>query len=52
MGEIRRIWLSNRAVDKWNGLSDHIVSGEAMGNFTRRLHKFMDDDDDDDDKWS
>ena len=41
---IRRKWLSNKVVDAWNRLSNHIVSAETMGSF-KRLDKFMDEDD-------
>ena len=41
---MRRNWFSNRAVDEWNGLSNHIVSVESTGSFKRRLKKFMDED--------
>ena len=43
--EIGCNWFSNRVVDEWNGLSNHIVSVETMGRFERRLDKFMDEDD-------
>ena len=46
MREIGRKWYSNRAVDEWNRLSNHhIVSGETVWSFKRRLDKFMDEDD-------
>ena len=38
-------WLSNKVVDEWNGLINHIVRAETMGSFKRRLDKFMDEDD-------
>ena len=38
-------WFSNKVVDEWNELSNHIVSGETMGSFKRRLDKFMGEDD-------
>ena len=31
-------------VDEWNGLSNHIVSVESIGNF-KRLDKFLDEKD-------
>ena len=40
-----RNWFSNRVVDKWNRLSNYIVSVETMVSFKRRLDKFMDEDD-------
>ena len=40
-----RNWLTDRVVDDWNGLSNDIVSAELIGNFKRRLDKFMDEDD-------
>ena len=42
--KIGRNWFFIRVVDEWNGLSNHIVSGEKMGCFQRRLDKFMDED--------
>ena len=43
--ETRRYWFSNRVVDEWKELSNHIVSAETMGSFKRRLDKFIDEDD-------
>ena len=43
--EIGRNWFYNMVVNGWNRLSNHIVSGETMGSFKRRLDKFMDEDD-------
>ena len=37
--------FSNRVVDEWSGLSNHIVSVKTMGRLKRRLDKFMDEDD-------
>ena len=42
--KIRRNCFSNRVVDEWNGLSNHIVSVHTMGSF-KRLDKFIDEDD-------
>ena len=38
-------WSSNSVVGEWNGLSNHIVSVETIGNFRGRLDKFMDEND-------
>ena len=43
--EVERNWVSNRVVDEWNGLGNHIDSAETMGSFKRRLDEFMDEDD-------
>ena len=43
--EIKRNWFSNRVVDDWNRLNNHIVSTWILGSFKRRLDKFMDEDD-------
>ena len=40
-----RKWFSKRVVDEWNRLNNPIVSGETMGSFKRKLHKFMAGDD-------
>ena len=37
--------FSNRVVDRWNRLSDLIVSAQTLGSFKRRSGKFMDEDD-------
>ena len=46
--EIGDNWFSNRVVDDWNRLNNHIVSAQTLGSFTKRLDKFMDEDD----KWN
>ena len=38
--EIGKNWSSNRVVDEWNGLSNHIVTAETI---ERRLDKFIDE---------
>ena len=47
--EIERNWFSNRVVDEWNGLSNHIVSVKTItvGGWMlkRKLVKLMDEDD-------
>ena len=37
--------FSNRIVDEWSRLSNHIVNAQTMESFKRRVHKFMDEDD-------
>ena len=39
--EIGRNWITNRVVDEWNRLSNHIVSAEKMKSFKRRLDNFF-----------
>ena len=43
--EIGRRCYPKKVVDERNRLSNHIVSGETMGSYKRRLDKFMDEDD-------
>ena len=43
--EIGRNWFTNRVVDEWNGLSEHVVGADSISCFKRRLDKFMDEDD-------
>ena len=43
--EMGRNWFSNRVVDEWNRLNNHIVDAQTLGSFKRRLDKFMDEDD-------
>ena len=45
MRAIRRNWFSNRVVDEWNRLNNHIVSAQTLGSFKKRLDKLMDEDD-------
>ena len=42
--EIGRIWFSDRVVDEWNRLSNHIVGADTMESFKRRLDKCLDED--------
>ena len=42
--EIGRNWFSNRVLNEWNRLNNHIVSAQTMGSF-KRLDKFMDEND-------
>ena len=37
--------MTNRIVDEWNTLSNHVVGAQTMGKFKRRLDKFMNEDD-------
>ena len=32
-----RYWITNRVVNDWNRLGRHVVSGESIGSFKRRL---------------
>ena len=41
-----RNWFSNRVADEWNGLSNHVVSGESIESFKIRLDKLKDEDND------
>ena len=43
--EIGKNWFSNRVVDEWDRLGNHIVSAQTLGSFKRRLDKFMDEED-------
>ena len=40
-----RHWFTNRVVNNWIMLSSHVVSGESIGSFKRRLDECMDRDD-------
>ena len=40
-----RHWFTKRVVNDWNRLSGHVVSGESIGSFKRRLDECMDGDD-------
>ena len=40
--EIGRNWFTNRVVDEWNRLSEHVVGAESISCFKKRLDKFMD----------
>ena len=42
---IGRYWFTNRVVNDWNRLDRHIVNGESIGSFKRRLDESMDRDD-------
>ena len=43
--EIGKNWFTNRVVDEWNKLSNHVVSAETISCFKKRLDNFMDGDD-------
>ncbi len=43
--DIGKNWFTNRVVDEWNRLSSHVVSGNTIDTFKKRLDKFMDWDD-------
>ena len=43
--EIGNYWFSNIAVDKWDGLSNQVVSAKTIESFKRPLDKYMDGDD-------
>ena len=43
--ETGRNWFSNKVVDEWNRLNNHIVSIQTLGSFKRRLDKFMNEND-------
>ena len=40
-----RYWFTNRVMNDWNRLGRHVVSGELIGSFKRRLDQSMDRDD-------
>ena len=40
--EIGRYWFTNRVVDEWNRLNEHVVGAESISCFKSRLDKFMD----------
>ena len=40
-----RYWFTIRVVNDWNSLGRHVVSGESIGSFKRRLDQNMDRDD-------
>ncbi len=40
--EIGKNWSTNRVVDKWNRLSNHVVSADTIDTFKKRPDKFMD----------
>ncbi len=40
--DIGKNWFTNRVVDEWNRLSSHVVSGNTVDSFKRRLDKFID----------
>ena len=40
-----RYWFTNRVVNDWNRPSRHVVSGESIHSFKRRLDQNMDRDD-------
>ncbi len=40
--DIGKNWFTNRVVDEWNRLSSHVVSGNTIDSFRKRLDKFMD----------
>ena len=42
--EIGGNWFSNRVINRFNRLSNHIASAQTMDSF-KRLDKFMDEDD-------
>ena len=41
--EIGWNWHTNRVVNEWNGLINHIVGAHTIGSF-KKLDKFMDED--------
>ena len=43
--DIGKNWFTNRVVNEWNRLGEHVVSAETIDSFKRRLDKFMDDSD-------
>ena len=43
--DIGKNWFTNRVVNEWNRLGEHVVSAETIDSFKRRLDKFMDDND-------
>ena len=42
--EIGKNWFTNRVVNEWNRLSEHVVGAESINCFKSRLDKFMDED--------
>ncbi len=40
--DIGKNWFTNRVVYEWNRLSSHVVSGNTIDTFKKRLDKFMD----------
>ena len=40
--EIGKNWFTNRVVDEWNRLNEHVVGAESISCFKSRLDKFMD----------
>ena len=38
-------WFTNRVVNEWNRLGEHVVSADTTDSLRRRLEKFMDDTD-------
>ena len=38
---MRRRFLSNRIVDNWNSLPEHVVDATSVNNFKDRYDKFM-----------
>ena len=43
--DLGRYWFTNTVVNDWNRLDRHVVSGESIGSFKRRLDQSMDRDD-------
>ncbi len=43
--DIGKNWFTNRIMDEWNKLSSHVVSGNTIDTFKKRLDKFMDGED-------
>ncbi len=43
--DIGKNWFTNKVVNEWNRLSSHVVSGNTMDSFKRRLDEFMDGED-------
>ncbi len=43
--DVGRYWFTNRVVNDWNRLGRHVVSGETIGSFKKRLDECMDRDD-------
>ena len=45
MEYVMELRFSNREVDEWNRLSNHIISGKTLEGFKRRIDKCIDEDD-------
>ncbi len=40
--DIGKNWFTHRVVDEWNRRSSHVVGGNTLDTFKKRLDKFMD----------